>query len=79
MHNINIVLNNSIPTLEIKPMSPSLSIPSSKPEESTPSNHRHLPHLVEDAIPPQYGDGAAIVLPFSDGEIHSHEQGDFTL
>ena len=71
MHNINIVLNNSIPTLEIKPMSPSLSIPSSKPEESTSSNHRHLPHLVEDAVPPQDGDGAAIVLTFNESKVHS--------
>ncbi|RDX57981.1 hypothetical protein CR513_62740, partial [Mucuna pruriens] len=74
MHNINIVLNNSIPSLEIKPMSSSLSIAPSKPEESTPTNNRHLPDLVEDAVPPQDGDGAAIVLPFNEGKVHGHEK-----
>ncbi|KAL2337659.1 hypothetical protein Fmac_012105 [Flemingia macrophylla] len=79
MENINGVLNNGITSGEIKGMSPSLSIASSKPEESTPSNDRHLPDLVEDTVPAQDGDGAAIVLAFNKSEVHSHEKSHLAL
>ncbi|KAM7500280.1 hypothetical protein LguiA_024694 [Lonicera macranthoides] len=53
MEDIDVVLHNSIPTCEINSMSPGLSIPSSKPEQPTPSDDRHLPHLRHHRIPSQ--------------------------
>ncbi|KAJ0948924.1 hypothetical protein HanRHA438_Chr01g0033101 [Helianthus annuus] len=51
---MNIILNNRVPRLEIKTMCTCLNIPSSKPKKPTSSNHRHLSHLLENRIPPQY-------------------------
>jgi len=61
-------------------VSPKLSITPSKSKEATSINHRHLSLLVvEDRVPSQNGDVAAIIRAFSDGQVHGHEQGNLTL
>jgi len=79
MENINSVLNNGIPSGGFEPVSPKLSITPSKSKEATSTNHRHLSLLVEDRVSSQNGDAAAIILAFSDGKVHGHEQGNLTL
>ena len=79
MQNINSVLNNGIPSGGWEPVSPKLSITPSKSKEATSTNHRHLPLLVEHRVSSQNGDAATIILPFSDGKVHSHQQGNLTL
>lgn len=79
MQKINSILNNGIPGGGREPVSSELSITPSKSKETTSTDDRHLPLLVENRVPSKNGEAAAIVLPFSDGEVHSHQQGNFTL
>ncbi|CAN0927586.1 hypothetical protein LINGRAHAP2_LOCUS35987 [Linum grandiflorum] len=79
MENIHIILNHSIPSLEIKPVSLRLSVPSSKPENPTPSDHRHLPHSGERTVPPQNAQIAAVVLPFLESKIQHHQETELAL
>ncbi|PON38511.1 hypothetical protein TorRG33x02_344870 [Trema orientale] len=72
MENINIVLNNSIPSFEINCMSPGLSIASSEPKEPTSTYDRHLSHLRKHSVSPQDAESATIVLPFGEDIVESH-------
>ncbi|CAN0879137.1 hypothetical protein LINGRAHAP2_LOCUS12873, partial [Linum grandiflorum] len=74
MENIDIILNNSIPSLKVKNPSLRLRIPSRKPEKPAAADHRHLPHRRHQGIPPQHTQRAPVILPFHKHKIKRHKQ-----
>nr|KYP70640.1 hypothetical protein KK1_009863 [Cajanus cajan] len=52
MEHVDVVLDNSIPCLEIKRVSLGLSIPTCEPESPASSNYWHFSHGGEHRVPP---------------------------
>lgn len=71
---IDVVLHTGVPRLDIKRPSPGLSVASSEAEQPTAAQDRQLPHRLEDAVPPENAQGAAVVLPGREGEVEDHQQ-----
>jgi len=72
MEHIHVILYNSFYRTER--MRLGLSIPSREPEQLAAAHHRHLPHGGGHRVPPKHGEGAPVVLPFGEGEVHGHEE-----
>ena len=60
-------------------MSSGLSIASGETEAAVSSDDRHFSYGVENGIPTEDGDGAALVFTVSEGEVHGHQKPDFLL
>lgn len=72
MQDITAILNSSIAVLEINPLCPSLSVPSSKSEKPTSSDNRHFSDLRHRGVPTKNRDGASVVLPCLKSKVHRH-------
>jgi len=79
MENIDVVLSGSITSFGVKVVGLCLSIPCSKLENPTSTNHRQLFGFFIGHVPPHDSYGAAVVLPFRQGKVHHHEQSNLRL
>ncbi|CAN0879138.1 hypothetical protein LINGRAHAP2_LOCUS12873, partial [Linum grandiflorum] len=79
MENIHIILNNSIPSLDVENPSLRLRIPSRKPKKPAATDHRHLPHRRHHGVPPQHTQRAPVILPFHKYKIKRHKQAHLRL
>lgn len=79
MEHINGVLNRGITSLEIKIMGSGLHVTSGQPKKPGTSNHWHFSHIIHHRIPSHNSNGAAIILPSCEEEVHGHQQPKFFL
>ena len=74
MQDMNIIVNDGIKSGRVEIISVSKSEASSKAEAATTTDDRQLPDRLENGVPAQDCDGAALVFTLSQSEIHSHQQ-----
>jgi len=77
--NIDVVLNRVVPRLGIKRQSPGLNKAPGKSENTSATNHRHLPHLLSNGASPRERDGATVVLSFGQHKVRNHQKGKLLL
>ncbi|KAH0452901.1 hypothetical protein IEQ34_017225 [Dendrobium chrysotoxum] len=71
MHDMDIILHDSVTVGEIKPNGPRQGIAPREAEEPAAADDGHLPHWVERRVATQYGEDAAV--------IHGHEEAQLLL
>lgn len=79
MQDIGIILDRGIAGVEINPVSLGLNVATSKPEKPAAADHRHLPNLLHRWVPADHREGAAIVLPFNESQVHDHQEPELLL
>jgi len=79
MENIDVVLSGSITSFGVKVVGLSLSIPCSKLEKPTSTNHRQLFGFFKGHVPPHDSYAAPVVLPFRQHKVHDHQQSNLRL
>ena len=79
MQHINIIFNDGIQCGGVEILSLGQSMASSESEAAGSSDDRHLSYVMENRVPTQDGDGAAIVFAVSEGEVHSHQKSNLVL
>ncbi|KAH0452904.1 hypothetical protein IEQ34_017228 [Dendrobium chrysotoxum] len=79
MHDIDIILHDSVTVGDIKPMSSCQRITPSEAEKPAAADDRHFPHRMEWLVAAQYGEDAAVELPSREGQVHGHEEAHLIL
>ena len=79
VEDINIGLNYSVKASGVEAVSPGLSVPSGEPEKPASSDDRHLSHRLEEDVAAQDAEGAAVVIPFGEDEVHNHQHPELGL